>query len=212
VNVQQVGQELGVKYVLEGSVQKSTEKIRVIAKLIDAETGQDLWSEKYDRELKDFFVLQDEIALKIIRSLQIKLTEGEQFYLLAKATENLAAWEASMKGVSYYWRFTREDNAKARRFSTKATELDAEFSLPVAVIGWTHLMEARFRWSEDPAKSLEHAETYANKALAMNEDDTWGLFLLAAILRDKKQHEEALMHAKHALDLEPIPVNEFQNA
>ncbi len=106
---------MGVRYVLEGSVQKADQQVRITAQLIEATTGYHLWSEQYDRPLKDIFALQDEIVQKIVTTLKLQLTLQEQGYIVRKHTDNLEAYDAFLRGVEYFCRFTKEANAQARQ-------------------------------------------------------------------------------------------------
>jgi adenylate cyclase len=141
VKVQKVAEELGVRYVLEGSVQRSEDRMRILVQLIDAVTGRHLWSERYDRDLKDVFELQDEIAMKIMTALQVKLTEGEYASGIAGGTSNLKALELFWRAEELFFRWAEDDNAEARRWAEKAIELDPNFSGAWAIGGWTHLMD-----------------------------------------------------------------------
>jgi TolB-like protein len=109
-----VGRELGVRYVLEGSVRKVGDKVPVTAQLIDAKNNQHLWAERYDRDVKYIFAVQDEITKKIITALQVKLTIGENARLFARGTKNLDAYLRVLKGLEHYWHYNSGDNAKAR--------------------------------------------------------------------------------------------------
>jgi len=203
VKVQQVGQELGVRYVLEGSVQKAGGHIRINAQLIDAPNGRHLWAESYDRELKDVFVIQDDITLKIVKSLLVKLTHGESYRVTTDATKNVKAWEASLQGL-YHFRFqTKESNARARQLYQKALELDPEFAFMYASIGTTHLADWRRRWSKDRAGSLKRAEELAQKALAKDDSIPEAHALLSWIYLSKKQYEKALAAIERSVTLAP---------
>ena len=120
VKVQKVSEELGVRYVLEGSVRKDENRVRITAQLIDALKGHHIWSERYDRNLKDAFATQDEITLKIIRAMQIKLTDGEQVRLYGKQTDNLDAYLKVLEGRDYFYRINKEDNLLARKILEEA--------------------------------------------------------------------------------------------
>jgi adenylate cyclase len=168
VKVQQVSEELGVRYVLEGSIQRSGDQIRVTAQLIDATTGHHLWAERYDRKLKDIFALQDEITLKILTALQVKLTEGEQARLWGTTT-NLEAWGSVIKGATLFEQFTKQDNAKARRFFQRAVKLDPNWDIAWTMLAWTHWAEAMLRWSASPDESMKQAIALAQKATAIND-------------------------------------------
>jgi adenylate cyclase len=115
VKVQEVSRELGVRYVLEGSVRKANSRVRISAQLIDATTGYHLWAEQYDRPLQDIFALQDEIVQKIVTTLKLQLTLREQGVLVRKSTDNLEAYDYFLRGVKYFWRLTKETNLQARR-------------------------------------------------------------------------------------------------
>jgi adenylate cyclase len=170
VKVQQVSKDLGVRYVLEGSVQKAGDKVRITAQLIDATMGQHLWSEYYDRELKDIFALQDEITINIMSSLQVKLLwgkEGKDPYNVSKATKNLEAFLKENK-AEYYLQGGggREDIAKARQLAEEAIALDPEYLEPYMTIGWSHFMEAVWGIAKSPQESMGQAFKLAQKVLA----------------------------------------------
>ena len=167
VRVQQVAEELGVRYVLEGSVQKSGERLRVTAQLIDATTGHHLWAERYDRNLKDLFALQDEITLKILTALEVKLTGGEDVRGW-NATNNLEAWGYTQKGSSLFERFTKEDNAKARAFFERAAKIDPQYAGAWIMLAWTHAIDVWLGSGESPAGSVQQAVEFAGKAGVLN--------------------------------------------
>jgi TolB-like protein/class 3 adenylate cyclase len=135
VKVQQVSEELGVRYILEGSVFKSGEKIRITAQLIDALTGGHMWSERFDRDLKDFFNLLDEITLAITVALQIELTDGEQARMWYDSTSNFEAWGHAVKGMGIFYNFGKEDMLKSRQLFEKALEIDPEYAHAVNMLG-----------------------------------------------------------------------------
>ena len=203
VNVQQVGRELGVRYVLEGSAQKDGDHIRINAQLIDAATGKHLWAESYDREMKAIFAVQDDITLKIVKSLLVKLTRGEASLLTVEWTKNVQAWEAAVQGSWHSRLIMRESNAQARRLFQKALELDPNFALMYAKIGRTHFWDWNKRWSKDPAASLAMAEELAKKALAMDDSIPNAHSLLGNIYSKKKQYEKSLVAAERSVSLAP---------
>src|SRR2546425_3009378 len=126
VKVQDVSREMGVRYVLEGSVLKAGDQVRITVQLIDAATGYHLWSERYDGRLTDIFALQDEIVQKIVTTLKLQLTLQEHGYLMRKHTDNLEAYDAFLRGMEYFWRLTREANAQAQQMYEKAIALDPQ--------------------------------------------------------------------------------------
>jgi len=203
VNVQQVGRELGVHYVLEGSVQKSGDRVRIIAQLIDAMTGHHKWAETYDRELHDIFAIQDEITMSIMHALQIELTEGDQWRYWADQTSNLKAFSKLLKGFEYFYRFTKEDNAQARKLFEDAIALDPDYASPYSLLGWTHLNSIHFSWSNNPLESFEKAEIFAQKAIAINDAMDHAHSLLSQILIFKRQYDRAIEEAETAVTIAP---------
>ena len=141
VKVKQVSEELGVRYVLEGSVQRSADRIRVTAQLIDALTGHHLWAERYDRDLKDIFALQDEITMKIITALQVKLTSGEMIHVLGKGAKNIDAFTKYLQAVDLWTRLTKETNAQAKKLLEEAIALDPEYPGPYIGLAKTYGMD-----------------------------------------------------------------------
>ena len=203
VKIQQVSEELGVRYVLEGSVQKSGDNLRISAQLIDATTGYHLWAKRYDRNLKDLFVLQDEITLKIISALRVKLTEGEQARLNDKSTDNLDSFLKVQEGYPYFFRFNEESNIKARQMFEEALALDPENATACTMLAWTYLMEVRSSWSKSPGRSMEQTVELAQKALALNDTLDATHSLLGHIYLDKRQYEKAIAEAERAVALNP---------
>jgi len=168
VNIQQVAQELGVRYVLEGSVQRSGDQVRITAQLNDALKGHHLWAEKYDRKIGEIFALQDDITERVATALEVKLTEGEQARIRRGKTDNPKAYEYFLRGLEIGRRFTKEDNAQARKLFEKAVEIDPNFAYAWQEIGRMHYRDARFGWTDSPAESLKLAEELARKALTVN--------------------------------------------
>ena len=161
VKVQDVSKEMGVQYVLEGSVQKADQQVRINVQLIDATTGYHVWSEHYDRPLQDIFALQDEIVQKIVTTLKLQLTLQEQGIIVRKHTDNLEAYDFFLRGKEYFWRFTKEANAQARQMFEKAVALDPQYAEAYAELGSTYSMEWTLRWNADP-QTLERALAQRN--------------------------------------------------
>jgi TolB-like protein/class 3 adenylate cyclase/cytochrome c-type biogenesis protein CcmH/NrfG len=202
VKVQQVSEELGVRYVLEGSVRKARDRVRVTAQLIDATTGHHLWSERYDRTMKDIFALQDEITKKIITAMQVKLTEGEIARVYAKGTENLDAYLKFLQGRKHFFRLNAEYFVLARRYFEEAIALDPEFASPYSFMGQLLLEESR-RDLKSPQKSIGKAFKLAQKVLALDESLYTGHVLLGQIHVHKKEHEKAIASFERAVALAP---------
>jgi adenylate cyclase len=202
VNLQAVGKELGVRYVLEGSVQKAEERIRVVTQLIDTTTGGPLWSQRYDRPLHDLFALQDEIVQKIVTTLQLQLTLEEQGYVVRKHTDNLEAYDAFLRGWEYHFRFTKEAHAQARQLFEKAIALDPQYAEAYALLGYTYWIEWVFRWSADP-QTLERMLEMAQKALALNDSLPTAHSLLSYVYTQQQQYDQALAEGERAIALDP---------
>jgi adenylate cyclase len=168
VKVQDVGREMGVRYVLEGSVLKADNQVRITAQLIDATTGYHLWSERYDRPLQNILMLQDEIVQKIVTTLKLQLTVQEIGDIVGKHTDNLEAYDAFLRGHEYFLRFTKEANAQARQIFEKALTLDPQYAEACAFLSWTYYMEWVLRWSADP-QTVERALALAQQAVALDD-------------------------------------------
>jgi adenylate cyclase len=203
VDVQQVGKELGVRYILEGSVQKAGDRVRITVQLIDATTGYHLWSENYDRDLSDIFALQDEITLKIIDALHIKLTWGEQASLWEGTITNIQAFDKFVRGQHCYFRLNEKDNKQARYFFKEAINIDKGYTMAYIMLSYTNLFDFIFGWSKSPIESFEHAEKNVEKALALNDSIDLAHSLLGWIYLFKRQHDEAIKAGERAIELNP---------
>ncbi|MBW2557072.1 MAG: tetratricopeptide repeat protein, partial [Deltaproteobacteria bacterium] len=203
VKVQQVAEDLGVHYVLEGSIQRSGDHIRITAQLNDALTGHHLWAENYDRKFEDIFALQDDITEQVAMALEVKLTEGEQARMWRRKAANPEAYEYFLRGLEIYRSFTKEDNAQARRLWEKAAELDPDYAQAWLQIGWTHYRDGRFGWTDTPAKSLAYAEELAQKTLAMDDSMPEAFSLLSVVFMARRQHDKAVAYGEKALALAP---------
>ncbi len=203
VKVQQVAQELGVRYVLEGSVQRSGDRVRIAAQLIDALTGHHLWAEQYDRKFGEIFALQDDITERVATALEVKLTEGEQARMWRRKADNPEAYEYFLRGLEIYRSFTKEDNAQARKLWEKGAGLDPNYAQAWLSIGWTHYRDGRFGWTDTPAKSLAHAEDLAQKTLTMDDSMPEAYSLLSVVHMARRQHDKAVAYGEKALALAP---------
>ncbi len=202
VKIKEVGRELGVRYVLEGSVRKANNRVRITAQLVDATTEGHLWAERYDRDLKDIFALQDEVTQKIVAALAVKLTEDEQIRLVRKYTDNMEAYDYVLKGKEYNNRYTEDANVQARQMYERAIELDPEFAFAYALLALTRFHEWSFGWSQDP-RILEQAFELAQRAIALDESLPLGHAMLGTTYLWKKQHEQAIAELENAIALSP---------
>lgn len=203
LKVQQVGKELGVRYVLEGSVRKAGNRIRVTAQLVDANTGYHLWAERYERELSDIFALQDEITIKILSALAVELTDGEQALLRHGATKNLEAWGYYVKATAYLECGTKHDLARARELLEHALVLDPEYVHALVGLSFTHWFDARFGWSDSPPESIRQTSIIAQKALSLDDTNPVVHALMGCIHLYLREYEQAVKEAKRAVDLGP---------
>ena len=202
VKVEEVGQELGVKYVLEGSVRKVRNRVRITAQLVDTTTGGHLWAERYDRDLRDIFALQDEVTQKIVTALVVKLTEDEQERLVRKGTDSLEAYDYTLRGMDYFFRFTKEANGQARQMFEKAIDLDPKYALAHTWLGWTHWVDYSFGWSQDP-QSLEWAFELAQRAISLDDSVSEAHALWGKVHLWKRQHDLAIAELEKTLSLNP---------
>jgi adenylate cyclase len=202
VNIQAVGKELGVRYVLQGSVQKAGEHIRIVTQLLETTTGGHLWSEQYDRPLHDLFALQDEIVQRIVTTLKLQLTLQEQGYVVRKHTDNLEAYDAFLRGQEYHYRFTKEANAQAQQLHEKAIALDPQYAEAYARLGLTYYRQWMWRWSADP-QTLERAFELAQQAVALDDSLPVAQSLLSLVYAQKQQYDQAIAEGERAIALDP---------
>ncbi len=161
-----------------------------------------MWAERYDRDLTDIFALQDEITEKIVKALEVKLTEGEQEQMARRYTENLEAYDYFLRGRAYYARATKETTAQAREMFERAVELDPSFAGAYAILSHTHFRDWRNQWSED-TQALERAFEAAKKAVALDDSLPLAHTYLAWVYVFRKQYEEAIAEGKRAIALDP---------
>jgi len=203
VKVKQVSEELGVRYVLEGSVRKAGNQVRITAQLIDTFTSYHLWTERYDRDLKDIFALQDEIAMKVMTALLGKLQPGDRAQLMGRGTRNLDAYLKAMEGRKYFYRQNKEANAMAKKLLEEAIALDPKYARAYTNLGSTHLMDTLLGTSKSPKESLARAMDLAHKAISLDKLDPFAHAFLAFMYGVTKQHDKAYSQAERALVLDP---------
>ena len=203
VKVQQISKELGVKYVLEGSVRKSLNRVRITAQLIDAITGNHLWAERYDRDLSDIFALQDEITIKIVTALQVKLTVGEQARLWARRTNNLDAFLKYLAARSQFAHGKIDNYALVRQIAQEAIDFDKRYSVPYVLMAWTHYYDAKQGSSESREKSIKKAKLLAQKAQELDDSYPDIHILMGFIHLYQRQFQKALSAGRKAIALGP---------
>jgi adenylate cyclase len=203
VKVKQVAEELGVRYILEGSVQSSGNRVRVTAQLIDAITGRHVWADRYERELKDIFAVQDEISQNVVAELGVQLGEGEQLRLAIKKSPNVEAYKYWWKGVDEFRKFTKESNQKSRELAEKALEIDPHYTLAYSLIAWTYYSEVAYGWSKNPAQSMEKIDQFINKALEVDPDSGDVPNLLTCVYGLKGEYDQAISQGRRAVERWP---------
>ncbi|MBI2310908.1 MAG: adenylate/guanylate cyclase domain-containing protein [Betaproteobacteria bacterium] len=203
VNVPQVGKELGVRYVLEGSVRKAGKVVRITAQLIDAATGHHLWAERYDRDLTGVFDVQDDVRQKIVAALAVKLTAGEKEQWGRKPTNNPEAYDLWARGLEQQAAFNREGILEARRLFLRAVELDPAFARAYGQIANTYTTEWEMGWSGSPAELLETAVSFAQRAVALDDALPQAHWVLSRAYAQRKKYDEALAEIEKAVALNP---------
>jgi adenylate cyclase len=203
VKVQKVAEDLGVRYVLEGSVQRSGDRVRITAQLIDAANGHHLWADRYDRDLQDLFALQDEITLKIVSALQVELSVGVQTRLIRKTMPNFEAWSYFVKGYGHMMRHTKGDNAKARELFEQAASLAPGYALVFTALGWTYWEDTFHGWSDTRGESLLRAVELAKKALPLDDSDPDIHALWGAIYLMQRRYDQAIAEGEKSVALGP---------
>jgi tetratricopeptide (TPR) repeat protein len=201
--VKAVGRMLGARYVLEGSVRKAGNRVRVTGQLIDATTGHHLWAERYDRLLEDVFAIQDELTDGIVGALEAAAMRVEGERARRKPPGNLDAWDTSLRGWWHYRRFTREDFAAAIPLFRRSLELDASQARAHGGIAMVRLCEALFLWTKNPRDALAEAMTSARAALAADPLDSLAYAALGFVLAQTGKHDEALAMCSKGIELNP---------
>ena len=202
-DIKQVSRELGVLYVVEGSVRKVGDRVRISAQLIDATTGAHVWAERYDRELQDIFSLQDEITEAIVGSMRPELHRTEVQRAVHKEQQSLDAWDCVYRGWWHGQKFTREDNAKARSFYERATELDPTFADAFAGLAWTYVYDASNEWAADRAEAIDKASRFAEKSLELDDRNSRARAVLGHASALAGERERMIESFERAVDLNP---------
>jgi len=203
VKVQQVSEELGVRYVLEGSVQKSGDRVRINAQLIDAIKGNHLWSETYDRELKDIFAVQDDITQKILTALQVQLTRGEQARVVARGTDNLKAYLKYLQAYEKWIQMNKESNPLARQLAEESIALDPDYAMAYVTLASTHMMDVFLGSSKSPKDSIKQAMELNKKAMALDDSLPNAHSQLGLLYTMTRQYDKGVTEAERGVELNP---------
>ncbi len=202
VHMKQVAEELGVGYVVEGSVRKAGDRVRITAQLNDAATGSHIWAERYDRGLADLFAVQDEITEAIVAAIEPQLYAAENFHAQRKPPDSLDAWDLVMRALSHYWRVTRRDNLVAQALLEKATTIDPGYGQALGVLATSHTFSAHMGWA-DMAISAPIAERSALAAILVDSEDPWAHHALGCAYLFTRRFDDLLAEFELALRLNP---------
>ncbi len=202
VHHKQIGEELGVDYVVEGSVRKDGDRVRITAQLIDAATGSHLWAERYDRNLADVFAVQDEITQAVVAAIEPQLYAAEDFRARRKTPDNMDAWDLVMRALSHYWRVTRQDNLVAQALLEKAIHVDPGYGQALSLLAASHTFSAHMGW-EDMAQSVLIAERAALAAIRADSEDAWAHYALASVYLFNRRFDDCIAEFELALRLNP---------
>jgi adenylate cyclase len=204
VDVREAAKQLGVRHILEGSVRKSGNRIRITTQLIDAKDGTHVWAERYDRSIEDIFAIQDEITLILATEMQVRLTDGEQARLRYTTTHNVEAWTCWAQGLCYHRQaITKENTAATRLWWEKALALDPMSAVLNAMLGFTRFVNARFGWSDDREAEFMASRTYADRALELDPNNAHAHLVVGYLCWPEKRFDEAVSHARKAVQLAP---------
>lgn len=202
VHMKQVAEELGVGYVVEGSVRKAGARVRITAQLNDVVTGSHIWAERYDRDLADVFAVQDEITEAITAAIEPQIYAAENFRAQRKPPDSMDAWDLVMRALSHYWRVTRQDNVVAQALLEKAISIDPNYGQALGVLATSHTFSAHMGW-EDMAASLPIAERAALAAIRSDSEDPWAHHALACVGLFTRHFDDSLAEFELALRLNP---------
>jgi TolB-like protein len=202
VHLRQIAEELGVRYVVEGSVRKSGDRVRITAQLNDVATGSHLWAERYDRELADVFAVQDEITERIVTAIEPQLYAAESFRAQHKPPDSLDAWDLVMRALSHYWRVTRQDHVVAQALLEKAIALDPNYGKALGLLGTSYMFTAHMGWM-DMAAAMPIGERAALAAIRADDEDPWAHNALGHVHLFARRFEDSLAEFETALRLNP---------
>jgi adenylate cyclase len=202
VKVQEIGRELGVRFVLEGSIRKAGNRVRITAQLVDAESGGHLWADRFDRELTDIFATQDEVVQRIVGALAIKLTQREAQDLRRGGTKNVEAYECWLRARQLLGLATRDSIAQARLMHRRAIELDPNFSAPHGGLAFAAISDYVNNWGPGPATALEEGERWARRAIELDDRQPVGHVALGNVLVWRRKYDDALAALDRAIGLD----------
>ena len=203
VDVRQVGQDLGVGHVLEGSIRKSGNRIRITAQLVDTQNGDHVWAERYDRELDDIFAIQDEITQNIVVELQVNLGKGEVSRFSAGGTSSTEAWELGLRAMPFIESNSKDDSPLGKKLMKQALAIDSQYSSAWEGLGLVYWHEAVFKWTSSPGESLAKALEAAQRAISSDENNPGGYSLLGNVYLVQGKAKQAREMCEKAIEIAP---------
>jgi TolB-like protein/Flp pilus assembly protein TadD len=203
VDHRQIARDLGVQFVLEGSVRRAGDRVRITAQLVDAATGSHLWAERYDRTLDDIFAVQDEITETIVGALGVTLQQARIRRATRQDPSSLDAYDKTLQAWAHFQRYSKENNSEARRLAEAAIELEPSYARAHAIVAWAHLMDYSSHWVEDPDQALERAYKAARKAVSLDDHNAYAFLGLGASENWLGRHDQAIANSRRALELNP---------
>ena len=203
VRVQQVAEELGARYVLEGGVRKAGRRVRITAQLIDAETGHHVWAQKFDRDLEDIFAIQDEVTQRIVAIVEPELERAEQKRSVAKKPTDLDAWDNYQRGMAFLYQYTKKGNRRARKMFARATKLDPSYSQPFIGLAYSHQLDILNEYTESREHSIDKLFGAARQAIALDDKNSMAHLMLGFACRWARKHDMAIAEAEKAVELNP---------
>ena len=203
VKIKQVSEELGVQYVLEGSVRRDGDRVRITAQLIDGLSGKHVWADRYDGDLKDIFALQDQITMKIITELRGKMVSGGEVRSAARGTKNLEAYLKQMQAIEYSTRLTKDDAIQARKLAEEVIALDPEYPKGYIRLAFLSWLDAALGRTDSPQQANARALELIEKAISLDPEDGYSYALRGSILVQMRQYDKGLLDVAKALSLEP---------
>jgi adenylate cyclase len=203
IDIKRVGEEMGVRYVLEGSLRQGAGRVRVSAQLIEAASGNHIWAERYDRQIEDIFDLQDEITMTIAAAVEPELAAQERDRAVHKPTRDLKAWDLFQRGIAKLWQMERKDIEEGEAYLRQALKVDPDFGRPHGYLAYCHLVDVLCGWSKDEQALLRRGIAEAKAALAVDQRDSFAHFALGRLYTIGGDHQAAAQEIGEALRINP---------
>ncbi len=207
VDLRQVASELGVRYVLEGSIRSGGKRLRITAQLIDATDRSHVWAERYDRTIDDIFDIQDEITKEIVTALRVNLTDGEEAAVLARGTNDVEAWQLCVRAVELQYSFSSTGYLESRELSERALQRDPNYAYAWAVLGFTYWFDGRMGFTGGRSEKFDRAAECAERAMALDDTVSWAIGLSAVVAASLDRPDEGVAIARRGVELYPGDAN-----